>query len=244
MSKLYFNSATQVVFRSDDDQTGNVDVRQIRGSSIAGLVSSGASVDASAQSDYNDPSQDVEYDETVPNDDAVATGSPSATADQAVNSVPEESTESDPRLPPSDEQPSATVTYVTDPVSGETTVQTDTENPVVQEAPIALPVAPVQTPEEQAAAYHATVTQRAAEIASTPVVDPVTGTSGVTIPADNHASAKDRFAGLMAKLHQFEDESVEELKNDIRALGTLLHLHTRASNDAENNGDYTAGDTQ
>jgi hypothetical protein len=64
----------------------------------------------------------------------------------------------------------------------------------------------------------------------------------VNVPADSHAEAKDRFAGLLAKLHQFEDEAIDELRADLVAIGTLLHLHSKASTTAQTTGDYKAED--
>lgn len=70
-------------------------------------------------------------------------------------------------------------------------------------------------------------------------VDP---TPAVHIDIEDHAEAKDRFAGLMARLHKFEDEAVAELKEDLRAIATLLHLHSVASGTAEVTGDYKSSD--
>jgi hypothetical protein len=64
----------------------------------------------------------------------------------------------------------------------------------------------------------------------------------VNVPVDSHAEAKDRFAGLLAKLHQFEEEVADELREDLIAIGTLLHLHSKASTNAGATGDYKAGD--
>jgi hypothetical protein len=225
MSKLYYNGAQQIVFRSDDDQSGNPDVRTIKASKIAGLVASGASVDPSAEQDYEQP-----VDEPGTDDAPV-------TAEGAT--LP-----TDARLPPSDEQPSTTQTFVTDPVSGQTVVQTDSQNPVQPEAAIAIPVPPAQSAEDQAAIVHAGILQRASEIGSAPQVAAAGGASGVVIDPTQHASAKDQFAGVMAKLHELEGEGVDELRNTLRAIGTLLHLHSQASHDAEHTGNYKAGDTQ
>ncbi len=67
-------------------------------------------------------------------------------------------------------------------------------------------------------------------------------TGKVEVAADAHAEAKDRFAGLLAKLHQFEDEAIDELRTDLLAIATLLHLHTRASSSAATTGTYKPGD--
>jgi hypothetical protein len=228
MGKLYFNGAQQIVFRSDDDQSGNPDVRKIKASQIANLVASGASVDPSAEQDYEQPVD--EADPVTAEGATLPTDAPAAT-------------ESDSRLPPSDEQPSTTQTFVTDPASGQTVVQTDSQNPVQPEAPIAVPVVTQGSAEEQAAIQHAAILQRASEIGATAVVTS-TGETGVVIAPDQHAAAKDQFAGVMAKIHALEGEGIDELRNTLRAIGTLLHLHSQASHDAEHTGDYKAGDTQ
>jgi hypothetical protein len=67
-------------------------------------------------------------------------------------------------------------------------------------------------------------------------------TGKVEVNATAHAEAKDRFAGLLAKLHQFEDEAIDELKTDLLAIATLLHLHTRASSSAATTGTYKPAD--
>lgn len=64
----------------------------------------------------------------------------------------------------------------------------------------------------------------------------------VLVDVEDHAEARDRFAGLMAKLHTFEDETVAELKADLHAIGTLLGLHSLASSSAETTGDYKPTD--
>lgn len=67
-------------------------------------------------------------------------------------------------------------------------------------------------------------------------------TPAVAIDVEDHAEAKDRFAGLMARLHRFESEAVDELKADLKAIATLLHLHSAASASAESTGDYKSSD--
>lgn len=67
-------------------------------------------------------------------------------------------------------------------------------------------------------------------------------TGKVEIAADSHAEAKDRFAGLLARMHQFEHEAIDELRADLVAIGTLLHLHSKAATTAQTTGDYKAAD--
>ncbi|TAM15956.1 MAG: hypothetical protein EPN65_16715 [Pandoraea sp.] len=64
----------------------------------------------------------------------------------------------------------------------------------------------------------------------------------VAINVEDHVEARDRFAGMMAKLHAFEHEAVEDLRADLRAIGELLHLHSVASSTAETTGTYKPSD--
>jgi hypothetical protein len=64
----------------------------------------------------------------------------------------------------------------------------------------------------------------------------------VAIDIEDHAEARERFAGLMAKLHFFENDTVEQLRNELRAIATLLHLHSVASGTADATGDYSSSD--
>ncbi|KVN25622.1 hypothetical protein WJ63_15950 [Burkholderia pyrrocinia] len=74
------------------------------------------------------------------------------------------------------------------------------------------------------------------------------GTSGddptptVSIDVEDHAEARERFAGLMAKLRGIEHEAAEYVRAELRELGTLLHLHTVASGKADATGDYSSSD--
>lgn len=71
------------------------------------------------------------------------------------------------------------------------------------------------------------------------VTDP---TPAVTIDVEDHAEARERFAGLMAKLHGLEHEAAEYMRAELRAIGTLLHLHSVASGKADSTGDYSSSD--
>ncbi|OMQ49930.1 hypothetical protein [Burkholderia pseudomallei] len=71
------------------------------------------------------------------------------------------------------------------------------------------------------------------------VADP---TPSVTIDVEDHAEARERFAGLLARLHGAEEDFVHALRNELNALGTLLHLHTVASGKADATGDYSSSD--
>lgn len=64
----------------------------------------------------------------------------------------------------------------------------------------------------------------------------------VAIDVEDHVEARDRFAGMMAKLHAFEHEAVEDLRADLRAIGELLHLHSVAASTAETTGTYKPSD--
>lgn len=71
------------------------------------------------------------------------------------------------------------------------------------------------------------------------VADP---TPTVTIDVEDHAEARERFAGLLARLHGAEEDFAHALRNELNALGTLLHLHTVASGKADATGDYSSSD--
>jgi len=75
--------------------------------------------------------------------------------------------------------------------------------------------------------------------AGTAAADP---TPAVSIDVEDHAEARERFAGLMAKLHGLEREAAEYLRAELRAIGTLLHLHSVASGKADATGDYSSSD--
>ncbi|AYJ74269.1 hypothetical protein phiE131_003 [Burkholderia phage phiE131] len=75
--------------------------------------------------------------------------------------------------------------------------------------------------------------------AGTAVADP---TPTVTIDVEDHAEARERFAGLLARLHGAEEDFVHALRNELNALGTLLHLHTVASGKADATGYYSSSD--
>ncbi|HGF4015208.1 hypothetical protein [Burkholderia cenocepacia] len=64
----------------------------------------------------------------------------------------------------------------------------------------------------------------------------------VSIDVEDHAEARERFAGLLARLHGVEEDFVHALRNELNALGTLLHLHSVASGKADTTGDYSSSD--
>ncbi|AOK04068.1 hypothetical protein WK25_06050 [Burkholderia latens] len=67
-------------------------------------------------------------------------------------------------------------------------------------------------------------------------------TPAVSIDVEDHAEARERFAGLLAKLHGLEHEAAEYMRAELRAIGTLLHLHSVASGKADSTGDYSSSD--
>lgn len=96
--------------------------------------------------------------------------------------------------------------------------------------------------QDSAAALAGDTSSLATDANGTPIVPIAPAGDTVNVPVDSHAEAKDRFAGLLAKLHQFEEEVADELREDLIAIGTLLHLHSKASTNAGATGDYKAGD--
>ncbi|VBB13400.1 hypothetical protein [Burkholderia stabilis] len=67
-------------------------------------------------------------------------------------------------------------------------------------------------------------------------------TPAVSIDVEDHAEACERFAGLMATLHNAEADFVHALRNELNAIGALLHLHSVASGKADATGDYSSSD--
>jgi hypothetical protein len=96
--------------------------------------------------------------------------------------------------------------------------------------------------QDSAAALAGDTSSLATDANGTPIVPIAPAGDTVNVPVDSHAEAKERFAGLLAKLHQFEEEVADELREDLIAIGTLLHLHSKASTNAGATGDYKAGD--
>ncbi|WP_157638833.1 hypothetical protein [Burkholderia ubonensis] len=97
--------------------------------------------------------------------------------------------------------------------------------------------APAMTQDEIAAATAAIVLAPAALMPLE--ADP---TPAVSIDVEDHAEARERFAGLMARLHGVEEDFVHALRNELNAIGTLLHLHSVASGKADATGDYSSSD--
>ncbi|WP_227242419.1 hypothetical protein [Paraburkholderia caribensis] len=64
----------------------------------------------------------------------------------------------------------------------------------------------------------------------------------VAVDVEDHAEARERFAGILAKLHSLEDAVIDEIRDELHALGSLLHLHTAASGQATATGDYKPED--
>ncbi|WP_176077486.1 hypothetical protein [Burkholderia dolosa] len=67
-------------------------------------------------------------------------------------------------------------------------------------------------------------------------------TPAVSIDIEDHAEARERFAGLLVRLHGVEEDFVHALRNELNAIGTLLHLHSVASGKADATGDYSSSD--
>ncbi|MGN8062790.1 hypothetical protein ACTJK4_14120 [Ralstonia sp. 22111] len=110
----------------------------------------------------------------------------------------------------------------------------------------AAAAAPVESGESVAAASSAADTPASDTASSVTTASTDAGTVGtddplpaVAIDVEDHAEARERFAGLMAKLHAIEDEVIAEVKAELHTIGTLLHLHSVASTQADATGDYT-----
>lgn len=77
------------------------------------------------------------------------------------------------------------------------------------------------------------------DISALHMTDP---TPSVSIDVEDHAEARERFAGLLAQLHEREEDFVHALRNELNAIGALLHLHSVASGKADATGDYSSSD--
>ncbi|WP_186260376.1 hypothetical protein [Burkholderia gladioli] len=64
----------------------------------------------------------------------------------------------------------------------------------------------------------------------------------VSIHIENHAEARERFAGVLAALHGIEGDAAAALRAEFDAIGTLLHLHSFASSQAGATGSYSPAD--
>ncbi|MBB0026814.1 hypothetical protein [Ralstonia pickettii] len=116
--------------------------------------------------------------------------------------------------------------------TSDTTADIAAAAPVEAGEPVAAASSAADTPASDIASSAPTASTEADTVATT---DPV---PAVALDVEDHAEARERFAGLMAKLHAFEHEAVDELKADLHAIGLLLHLHSVASTQADATGDY------
>ncbi|MBR8475826.1 hypothetical protein [Burkholderia cenocepacia] len=101
----------------------------------------------------------------------------------------------------------------------------------------AILTAPAMTADEIAAATAAIVLAPAALMPLE--ADP---TPAVSIDVEDHAEARERFAGLFVRLHGIEEDFVHALRNELNEIGSLLHLHSVASGKADATGDYSSSD--
>lgn len=260
---LYVNDSTHVIFRSSDAQTDTA-VRSITNDEVSALVQAGATVDSSvgdvtletpvvvastADAVAATPDAVDAAVATPGNVDAAGAAATSSGSDVSAQSASETDAE-DPNAVASSAESNPESATASSAESASPSVDTAAQESTAPVPPVPgatyEPVSQVTnaptTGELTAAASVATPT-----LAEVPVDDataaPVDDNTGkVLVDADSHAEAKDRFAGLMAKLHQFENDAVDDLKEELAAIGVLLHLHTKASAQASTTGDYQAGD--
>ncbi|WP_369053407.1 hypothetical protein [Burkholderia gladioli] len=90
-----------------------------------------------------------------------------------------------------------------------------------------------------AAPSDASLTGMQTSSALSPTADPL---PTVSIDIEDHAEARERFAGLKAKLSAFDNDVVTALRAELDAIGTLLLLHTFASSQAGATGTYSPAD--
>lgn len=235
---LFYNETTKVVFADVSSRAATDDVIAIAAADVPGLVANGATVDSSAQPLIDagnavqaapDPAAsattsatDADAGGVVEDPNAVASSAAnnpeSDTASSVVSASPSDTTEVAQSNAPVPPVPGATyepVSQVTDaPTTGELTAAASVSTPTLAEVPVD-------------------------DATAAPTDD---NTGKVLVDAADHSEAKERFAAVLAALHQFEEDSVEKLKQELAAIGVLLHLHSKASAQASTTGDYQAGD--
>jgi hypothetical protein len=260
---LYFNEHTNLIFVDSADRAAEDGVRQIQPDEVDGLRAGGAAIDqtvteflgngasapsaATATPDASASTSATGAD--AGNADAAAASSLSATAATGASSEQPVSTESadasgEGAVSPaastsaSDTSSSAQAASPADDTAEHEAALAAQPNPGVTFEPVATASGPT-TGELTAAASAPTLAEVPVDDAGTPIDQ---NTGKVVVDADAHSEAKDRFAGILAALHQFEEDSLEKLKNELRAIGTLLHLHSVASSQADATGDYKPSD--
>lgn len=260
---LYFNEKTNVIFVDSATRAPEDGIRQIQPDEVDGLRAGGAAIDQTVTeflgNDASAPSAATATPDAsastsatgaeAGNTDAAAASSPSATAATDVSSEQPASTaladaSGEGAVSPaasssaSDTSSSAQAASPADDTAEHEAALADQPNPGVVFEPVATASGP-STGELTAAASAPTLAEVPLDDAGTPIDQ---NTGKVVVDADAHSEAKDRFAGILAALHRFEEDSVETLKAELRAIGTLLHLHSAASSQADATGDYKPSD--
>ncbi|WP_027815213.1 hypothetical protein [Paraburkholderia bannensis] len=179
---------------------------------------------------------------------------PASDTTSSATTAPDDSATGTTDAPPAESTPDAEAAApATDDAAPETLTDTAADEPAATAevaptetaAEVAAPdaeAADVETTTAAAEAAPAAAAAQEADVTPEPTAPINENTGKVEVEADSHAEAKDRFAGLLAKLHQFEQDTVDELRTELLAIGTLLHLHSKASTDAALTGDYKATD--
>jgi hypothetical protein len=240
--ELFYNSNTKVVFADVSSRAAEDGISEVAAADVAALVAAGATIDPSAQ-----PFLDAEAGNAAPVAPAPDASVTSSATDADVGGVAEDPNAG---VSPAASQPASATESSAAPVSPEVATEASESSAPVAPVPNAVfePASHVSdaptTGELTAAASVPTPTLAEVPVddatATTAPVDDNTG--NVQVAPAAHAEAKDRFAGLLAELHTFEQDSVAKLKAELLAIGTLLHLHSTASSQAATTGTYTAGD--
>ncbi|AMM14233.1 hypothetical protein AX768_09135 [Burkholderia sp. PAMC 28687] len=241
---LFYNETTKVVFADVSTRDAQSDVIAIAAADVPNLLAEGATVDSSAQ-----PLIDA-------GNDAPAASDPAASATSSVTDADVGGVAADPNAgvssvasnPESDTTSSATSASLSDTAAADQSTDIVPPVPGATFEPAPQVVDAPTTGELTAAASLPTpAAPGVPTLAEVPAADPTAApvddnTGKVVIDAGAHTEAKDRFAGILAALHSFEEDTVEKLKEEMQAIGVLLHLHSKASAQASSTGDYQAGD--
>lgn len=244
--ELFYNENTKIIFADASSRAPEDGVREIAAADVAALVADGAGVDPSAQ-----PLIDADAGNAAPVASDPAASATSSVTDADVGGVvedPNAGASSVASAPVSDTTSSATSASLSDTAAADPS--TDIVPPVpgaTFEPASQVTDAPTTGELTAAASLPTPAAPGVPTLAEVPAADPTAApvddnTGKVVLDADAHTEAKDRFAGILAALHSFEEDTVEKLKEEMQAIGVLLHLHSKASAQASSTGDYQAGD--
>jgi hypothetical protein len=246
---LYFNQNSNLIFVDSADRAPEDGVRQIQADEVDGLRASGAAIDQTVTeflgNDASAPSAAAATPDASASTSDTGADASQVTIDPPVQALNTADASGEGAVSPvvdtsaSDTSSSAQAASPADDTAEHEAALADQPNPGVTFEPVPTNTGAPSTGELTAAASAPTLAEVPVDDAGAPVDQ---NTGKVVVDAGAHAEARDRFAGMLAALHQFEEDSVEKLKEELRAIGTLLHLHSSASSQADATGDYKSGD--